>query len=144
MRPLLIVFVMALGAPAFAQVAVAPEENPWTLTLRLFGGPAALDRQIVLSNTGMATATNHSPERMVSEQLSPDEVQFLTRLARSYAPNDLPSTTCTDCVRYELEIDANGRLYQLKLTNRQLAASGAEGLVTALTRVLNRMLTQRP
>ena len=144
MRLCAFALLLIAAVPAAAWAAQDPEEAPWTLTLELSGGPAALDREIVLTNTGMVTATDRIGKTTVSEQLSPDDTQALTRLARGYSPNDLTSATCTNCVTYVLDIDAAGRKYSISMTERQLASSGAETLVRALTRVLTRMLSQRP
>lgn len=144
MRLCAFALLLIAAVPAGARTAQDPEESPWTLTLELSGGPAALDREIVLTNTGMVTATDRSGKTTVSEQLSPDDTQALTRLARGYSPNDLTTATCTNCVTYVLDIDAAGRTYSISMTERQLASSGAETLVRALTRVLTRMLSQRP
>ena len=142
MRTWLLVVALAVAAPASAQDAPA-DTNPWTLTLKLNGGPAALDREITLTSTGAATAINRRPEKTVMEQLPPDDALFLTGLARAYSPNELPQVTCTNCVRYDLQIHAGGNTFTSTISSRQLGASGAEALITALSRVLNRMLTAR-
>ena len=140
--PVLVLLVLpVLGAPAArAQEPQNPDEIPWTVTVKLAGGPNDYDREISLTHLGAVTAIDRKANKTVSEQLSEDELLTLSLLARGYAPNDLVEATCTNCIAYVLSIDANGRVYSVSFTERQLASSGAETLVRALRRVLTRML----
>jgi hypothetical protein len=135
--------LVSMAGAAWAQDPQQSEERPWTVTVKLSGGPNDYDRQISLTHLGMVTAIDRKAGQTVMEQLSNDELLTLSMLARNYAPNDLVQATCTNCIAYVLEIEANERLYSVSFTERQLASSGAETLVRALRRVLNRMLTVR-
>jgi hypothetical protein len=137
--PLLLLLVVCAG-PGLAQVPQEPDEIPWTVTVKLAGGPNDYDREISLTHLGAVTAIDRKAGKTVTEQLSPDDLLPLSLLARGYAPNDLVTATCTNCVAYVVSIDANGRVYSVSFTERQLASSGAEPLVRALRRVLTRML----
>ena len=117
-----------------------PEERPWTVTVKLTGGPNDYDREISLTHLGAVTAVDRKANKTVTEQLSEDDLLPLSLLARGYAPNDLVEATCTNCIAYVLSIDANGRVYSVSFTERQLASSGAEPLIRALRRVLTRLL----
>ncbi|MGE3402313.1 MAG: hypothetical protein AB7K63_06970 [Vicinamibacterales bacterium] len=134
---LLILLVAAV--PAAAQEP-DPDEIPWTVTVKLTGGPNDYDREISLTHLGAVTAIDRKASKTVTEQLSDDELLTMSLLARGYAPNDLVDATCTNCIAYVLSIDANGRIYSVSFTERQLASSGAETLVRAMRRILTRML----
>lgn len=141
---LLSLWVVECGARADHPVPSSPDNQAgWRLTFHVSGGFAGFDRQLELTSTGTATATDNRRKRQVAGQATRDELQVLDRLAMSAASTTAPNrTSCRDCFEYAIDLRLPGKSVMIRARDEGLADSGAAPLVRILTRLLDRLLTE--
>jgi hypothetical protein len=123
---------------------VPPGALPWTLTLHVSGGFAAVERTLKVSSAGDVSAEDSKRREPATARATTAELATI----RSFVVMEIAgsrdrSGECRDCFRYTLEIAAIGRLSMFELDDVTLAGSGIEPLVRLLITMLNRTLTEQ-
>lgn len=116
----------------------------WALTFVMSGGIAGFDRQLELSSTGAATATDRRRQLTRTAQVPDDELMSIGSLVATTGSLDVRSRGCRDCFEYELDLQADGTHVIVRANDMGLTGTAAAPLVSALSRLLNRVLSGEP
>ena len=122
----------------------AAAADPWRVALALSGGFAGADRTVEVASTGELSAVDRKRGTRVSRQATASEfvqIKSLLDAVKSTA-SPPPGTRCRDCLAYALEIERDGKRSTTRVDDTNLAGSGFESLVNALTALLNRALAR--
>jgi hypothetical protein len=115
----------------------------WSLTLRVSGGIAGLNREMELASSGSATVTDLRRNRQVRRQILPEELLEIDRLVGAAVSLDVPDQTqCRDCLSYSVELRRRGQQLTIRANDDSLSASKIAPLVHALSRLQNRLLAE--
>ena len=140
------VVLLSLCAPGCGaqRVGTPPAQNEsWRLTFHVSGGFAGLDRQLTLTEPGDAVATDGRRNRQINRQVSGNELQEIDQLVKSVTALDAPTRTqCRDCLEYFIDVRMPGRQVTVRASDDGLADSNQALLARALTRVVNRLLSE--
>jgi hypothetical protein len=113
----------------------------WSLTFRISGGFAGLDRELKLASSGELTATDRKRATpVVAQAPAGDLTRIASLVADAKSVDSVRPTACRDCLQFDVEIQTQGRSLVSQLNDMSLAGSGLEPLVRALTALLDRAL----
>jgi hypothetical protein len=120
----------------------ANQSAAWTVTFRITGGVAGFDREVTVSAAGGATAVDRRRRIERTDRVPDSELSTIASLLPGVEPRnrDRPGS-CGDCLAYTIDVQRNGRLITAHVDDMSLAASRLEPVVTALNRLLGRMLS---
>jgi hypothetical protein len=140
--------VLCLGTPdvphAGASEPFQTTDEGWRLTFTLSGGIAGLNRQLVLDNSGAATASDRQRDRQVRRQVSRDDLLEIERLVAVAVSFQMPAEdVCRDCLVYAIDLRVAGRTVTIRANDITLAGSKVGPLVRAVTRVQQQLLADR-
>src|SRR5688572_29564767 len=130
--------------PVFASATSdqATREN-WSLTLRVSGGFAGLNREMDLTSSGSATVTDLRRNRQVRQQVTPEELLEIDRLIVAAVSLDAQGpTSCRDCLSYSIDLRRKEQLVTIRANDDSLSKSKNASLVHALSRLQNRLLSE--
>jgi hypothetical protein len=129
------------NSPAQTKPPASAPGDGWRLTFRLSGGFAGFDRKLELDNVGRVTATDRRIGTKTTKATA-KELGAITSLIEDLKPmNRSRDTGCRDCIQYSLAVLKNGQTTTLQFDDTALRDSKIQGLVEALTSLLNRALT---
>ena len=137
--------------PAAAQRGNQSRQSPpaaaadlWRVALVLSGGLAGADRTVDVASTGELSAVDRKRGTRISRQATTSELVQIKSLldAVTSTASPRPGTRCRDCLTYALEIERKGGRSTTIVDDTNLAVSGFESLVNALTALLNRALAK--
>jgi hypothetical protein len=131
----------AASAPSPAQRS---GDESWKVTFRMSGGFAGFRRELEVSSSGAATATDEKRRQRVTAQVPGDELLFIGSLVTAAKPSEASRPgSCRDCLEYDIEITSAGRRVTVRANDATLAGSDASRLVDALRRLQDRLLSQQ-
>ena len=116
----------------------------WTLTLRVSGGFAGVDRTLQVTNSGGVTAIDHRRSQTATSTASPALLAELIDLDRRLTNVVDPApSVCHDCLIYELTFrPETGQSRVWRLDDRTREPADLVGLVTSLADALNGALAK--
>jgi hypothetical protein len=122
--------------------AAAPDL--WRVAFVLSGGLAGADRTVEVVSTGELSAVDRKRGTHISRQATKAELVQIKSLldAVTSTASPRPGTRCRDCLAYALEIERKGERSTTVVDDTNLAGSGFESLVNALTALLNGALAK--
>jgi hypothetical protein len=114
----------------------------WRLTFHLSGGFAGMDRELQIASTGDLTARDRRRGTSIAAKAPANDLILIDALVTDMKSVDSGrSTSCRDCLQYDLEVQRRGETRGLRLDDMTLAKSGTGPLIKALTNLLDRALT---
>ena len=137
--------------PAAAQRGNESRQSPpaaaadlWRVTLVLSGGFDGVDRTVEIASSGELSAVDRKRGTRMSRQATASELIQIKSLldAVTSRASPRPGTRCRDCLAYALEIERKGERSTTVVDDTNLAGSGFESLVNALTALLNGALAK--
>jgi hypothetical protein len=129
----------AASGPALAQPT---NDQSWSVTFRMSGGLAGLDRGLEVSSSGAATATDRIRRQRETGQVPRDDLTALGRLVAAATSIDVARPdSCRDCFEYDIDITSPGRHVTVHGNDVSLSSSNAAPLITMLRRLQDRLLS---
>ena len=122
----------------------AAASDLWRVALVLSGGLAGADKTVEVASTGELSAVDRKRGTHISRQATKAELVQIKSLldAVTSTASPRPGTRCRDCLAYALEIERKGERSTTIADDTNLAGSGFESLVNALTALLNGALAR--
>jgi hypothetical protein len=134
-----------LGQTATANEVATQIGDSWRINMQMSGGLAGVNRSIVVTLLGEATASDIKKNQTVSFQLSEDELGVLFGLIK-----DLPEAwvmddkNCNDCFEYTLFITRDGKEFSASLNDLERADTDLDPLIKALVVLQDQLLSIYP
>lgn len=121
----------------------APSQSAsWTLAYHLSGGFAGFDRQLELSSSGAATATDRRRQLTRTAQVPDDELRAIASMVAAAQSADLRSSGCNDCFEYKLDVQNGDARVTIRANDAGMSGGNAAALVRALRQLVNRILSE--
>jgi hypothetical protein len=129
----------AASGPAAAQPT---NDQTWSVTFRMSGGLAGLDRGLEVSSSGAATATDRIRRQRETGQAPRDDLTALGRLVAAATSTEAARPdSCRDCFEYDIDITSPGRQVTVHVNDVSLSSSDAAPLVNLLRWLQDRLLS---
>ena len=122
------------ATPEFIKTNLPALDGEWTISMNHSGGIMGLIRSIEISSDGKFTVMDERTKKTVTGKFSSDELSKLLKQVSSskYISPSKPEPVCADCFVYDLEIQGNGKKFNVQLNDISLPNSGLEPLVDYL------------
>jgi hypothetical protein len=122
------------ATPKPVKTKIPTLDGEWTISMQHSGGIMGLMRSIEISSDGKFTVVDEGTKKTVTGKFSLDELSKLKeRVSTSeYISQSKPEPICADCFVYDLEIQGNGKKFNVQLNDISLPNSGLEPLVDYL------------
>jgi hypothetical protein len=121
-------------------------DGAWTIRMKHSGGIMGLSRSIEISSDGKFTVVDDRANKTITGEYSSDELSKIKeRVSNSeyIAENGPNSMICADCFVYDLEIQGNGEIFTVQLSDISLPNSGLESLVNYLRNLIDTALKSK-
>jgi hypothetical protein len=129
--------------PAASATSDQATRESWSLTMRVSGGFAGLNREMDLTSSGSATVTDLRWNRQVRQLVPSEELLEIDRLIAAAASVDAQDrTSCRDCLSYSIDLRRKDQLLTIRANDESLSTSKMAALVLALSRLQNRLLSE--
>jgi hypothetical protein len=118
-------------------------EDEWTVTMTHSGGIMGLMRTVEVTSDGSYTVTDERSKSKVIRELNEADLATLHELVSNVelrSPEDSRPSVCADCFIYDIEIQSNGKISTIQLSDITLPGSGMENLVSFLRGLIDSAL----
>jgi hypothetical protein len=113
----------------------------WSVTFRVSGGFAGVNRDLEISSTGGARAVDRRSGTEATIRVPDSELAALGAVVTGATPQPMTRhSSCRDCFTYHLEIRIDDQRLSVDLDDQSLDASNLGPLIAALKSVQDRAL----